>query len=251
MIDGSSTSYGAGGSDLWVLKLDVTGEFMWSKTYGGQGNDIGKDIIQTSDGGYIITGYTRSYSSGGDSDLWLIKTNANGESCLYSDGGNCSESSSKWVKTFGTSGNDYGNSVQETSEGDFIVTGKSGRIPSIFVVKTNSLCEKIWENLYGNTSNSGDRGNYILERQDLGFLIIGKEMTNSSNDNLCLINIDGEGSEIWHSLYGGTNSDEGTYLSAVSGGGFIIAGSSKSYGNGNWDDMWPVSYTHLTLPTKA
>ena len=57
--------------------------------------------------------------------------------------------------------------------------------------------------LYGNTSNSGDRGNYILERQDLGFLIIGKEMTNSSNDNLCLINIDGEGSEIWHSLYGG------------------------------------------------
>ena len=119
----------------------------------------------------IITGYTRSYSSGGDSDLWLIKTNANGESCLYSDGGNCSESSSKWVKTFGTSGNDYGNSVQETSEGDFIVTGKSGRIPSIFVVKTSSMGEKIWENLYGNTSNSGDRGNYILERQDLGFLL--------------------------------------------------------------------------------
>ena len=85
MIVGSSTSYGAGGSDLWVLKLDVTGEFMWSKTYGGQGNDIGKDIIQTSDGGYIITGYTRSYSSGGDSDLWLIKTTANGESCLYRD----------------------------------------------------------------------------------------------------------------------------------------------------------------------
>ena len=240
VIVGSSTSYGAGGADLWVLKLDGEGEFMWSKTYGGQGNDIGKDIIQTSDGGYIITGYTKSYSSGGDSDLWLIKTNANGESCLYSDGGTCSESSSKWVKIFGTSGNDYGNSVQETSEGDFIVTGKSGRIPSIFVVRTNSLGEKIWENLYGNTSNSGDRGNYILERQDLGFLILGKEMTNSSNDNLCLINIDGEGSEIWHSLYGGTNSDEGTYLSEVSGGGFIIAGSSKSYGNGNWDDMWLV-----------
>ena len=69
----------------------------------------------------------------------------------------------------------HGNSVQETSEGDFIVTGKSGRIPSIFVVKTNSLGEKIWENLYGNTYNSGDRGNYILERQDLGYLILGKK----------------------------------------------------------------------------
>ena len=129
-----------------VLKLDNAGEFMWSKTYGGQGNDIGKDIIQTSDGGYIITGYTKSYSSGGDSDLWLIKTNANGESCLYSEGGTCSESSSKWVRTFGTSGNDYGNSVKETSEGDFIVTGKSGRIPSIFVVKQILRAKK-----YGRT----------------------------------------------------------------------------------------------------
>ena len=240
VIVGSSTSYGAGGADVWILKVDVEGDFMWSKTYGGQANDIGKDIIQTSDGGYIITGYTKSYSSGGDSDLWLIKTNANGESCLYSDGGICSESSSKWVKIFGTSGNDYGNSVQETSEGDFIVTGKSGRIPSIFAVKTNSVGEKIWEKLYGNSSNSGDRGNYILERQGLGYLILGKEMTGSSNDNLCLINIDGEGSEIWHSLYGGTNSDEGIYMSQVSGGGFIISGSSKSYGNGNWNDMWLV-----------
>ena len=94
VIVGSSTSYGAGGSDLWILKVDGLGEFSWSKTYGGQGNDIGRDITQTSDGGYIITGYTKSFSSGGDMDLWLIKTDANGESCLYSDGGTCSENSS-------------------------------------------------------------------------------------------------------------------------------------------------------------
>ena len=111
VIVGSSTSYGAGGADLWVLKVDASGEFSWSKTYGGQGNDVGKDIVQTSDGGYIITGYTRSFSSGGDMDLWLIKTDANGESCLYNDGGTCTQNSSKWVKSFGTSGNDYGLSL--------------------------------------------------------------------------------------------------------------------------------------------
>ena len=238
VIVGSSTSYGAGGSDLWILKVDGSGEFSWSKTYGGQGNDVGKDIVQTSDGGYIITGYTRSFSSGGDMDLWLIKTDANGESCLYNDGGTCTQNSSKWVKSFGTSGNDYGNSVKETSEGDFIVTGKSGRIPSVFVVKTNSLGEKIWENLYG--TGPGDRGQYIIEREDLGFLIVGKENPNNADDNLCLINIDTDGSEVWHSLYGGGNSDVGNYVSEVSGGGFIIAGSSRSYGNGNWDDMWLV-----------
>lgn len=238
VIVGSSTSYGAGGSDLWILKVDASGEFSWSKTYGGQGNDVGKDIVQTSDGGYIITGYTKSFSSGGDMDLWLIKTDANGESCLYNDGGTCTQNSSKWVKSFGTSGNDYGNSVQETSEGDFIVAGKSGRIPSVFVVKTNSLGEKIWENLYG--TGPGDRGQYIIERQDLGFLIVGKENPNNADDNLCLINIDTDGSEVWHSLYGGGSSDGGNHVSGVSGGGFIIAGSTKSYGNGNWDDMWLV-----------
>ena len=238
VIVGSSTSYGAGGSDLWILKVDASGEFTWSKTYGGQGNDVGKDIVQTSDGGYIITGYTRSFSSGGDMDLWLIKTDSNGESCLYNDGGTCTQNSSKWVKSFGTSGNDYGNSVKETSEGDFIVAGKSGRIPSVFVVKTNSLGEKIWENLYG--TGPGDRGQYIIDRQDLGFLIVGKENPNNADDNLCLINIDTDGSEVWHSLYGGGNSDGGNHVSEVSGGGFIIAGSSRSYGNGNWDDMWLV-----------
>ena len=238
VIVGSSTSYGAGGSDLWILKVDASGEFSWSKTYGGQGNDVGKDIVQTSDGGYIITGYTRSFSSGGDMDLWLIKTDSNGESCLYNDGGTCTQNSSKWIKSFGTSGNDYGNSVKETSEGDFIVAGKSGRIPSIFVVKTNSLGEKIWENLYG--TGPGDRGQYIIQRQDLGFLIVGKENPNNADDNLCLININTDGSEVWHSLYGGGNSDGGNHVSEVSGGGFIIAGSSRSYGNGNWDDMWLV-----------
>ena len=238
VIVGSSTSYGAGGSDLWILKVDGLGEFSWSKTYGGQGNDIGRDISQTSDGGYIITGYTKSFSSGGDMDLWLIKTDANGESCLYSDGGTCSENSSKWIKSFGTSGNDYGNSVQETSEGDFIVAGKSGRIPSVFVIKTNSSGEKIWENLYG--TGPGDRAQYIIERQDLGFLIVGKENANNVDDNLCLINIDTDGAEVWHSLYGGGGADGGNHISEVSGGGYIIAGATKSYGNGNWDDLWLV-----------
>ena len=223
---------------MWILKVDGLGEFSWSKTYGGQGNDIGRDITQTSDGGYIITGYTKSFSSGGDMDLWLIKTDANGESCLYSDGGTCSENSSKWIKSFGTSGNDYGSSVQETSEGDFIVAGKSGRIPSVFVIKTISSGEKIWENLYG--TGPGDRAQYIIERQDLGFLIVGKENANNVDDNLCLINIDTDGAEVWHSLYGGGGADGGNHISEVSGGGYIIAGATKSYGNGNWDDLWLV-----------
>jgi hypothetical protein len=128
--------------------------------------------------------------------------------------------------------------VQETSEGDFIVAGKSGRIPSVFVIKTNSSGEKIWENLYG--TGPGDRAQYIIERQDLGFLIVGKENANNVDDKLCLINIDTDGAEVWHSLYGGGGADGGNHISEVSGGGYIIAGATKSYGNGNWDDLWLV-----------
>ena len=238
IIVGSSRSYGSGGTDVWMLKVDANGEFNWSKTYGGQENDIGKDVIQTSDGGYIVTGYTKSFSSEGDSDLWLIKTDGNGESCIYSNNGSCSGGTSKWIKTFGTSGDDYGNSVIETSNGDFIATGKSGRIPAIFTVKTNSSGEKLWEKLYG--AGPGDRAQCIIERADLGMLMLGKEITDSSADNVCLININADGEEIWHSRYGGAGADVGNYINDVSGGGYIITGSTKSFGNGNWDDAWLI-----------
>jgi hypothetical protein len=108
IIAGYTDSYGAGASDVWLIKAGSSGSEMWNQTFGGSYNDYGHSVRQTSDGGYIITGYTMSYGAGA-SDIWLIKTDSSGNVA--------------WNQTFGGSELDYGSSVQQTSDGGYIVSG--------------------------------------------------------------------------------------------------------------------------------
>ena len=127
IIAGSTQSFGSGSYDVWLIKTDSSGYEQWSRTFGGVRLDEPHSVQITSDGGYIIIGYTASFSGvSGDYDFWLIKTDSNGTTCSYAATGECSESSEKFVKIFGGSEWDEGFSVQQTRDGGYIVTGRTG-----------------------------------------------------------------------------------------------------------------------------
>ena len=126
-------------TDVCLVKTDSNGNEIWSKTFGGEGSDRGYSVQQTTDGGYIITGYTESFGNEGYEDftprknVYLIKTDGNGNE--------------QWSQTFGGIGSDYGQSVQQTNDGGYVIGGYSnsfgneGLIGSfdVYVIKTNQF----------------------------------------------------------------------------------------------------------------
>ena len=238
IIVGSTSSYGSGGTDVWVLKLDFEGQEQWSRTYGGSGNDVGRDIkIASSPAGYIITGHTSSFDSGGNMDMWLIRTDEFGQTCLYGEDGNCTESQEKWARTFGYSGNDYGYSVTQ-SDNEFVCVGKSSRIPSFYVVKVNSEGQKVWENFYGEGPN--DKAQYVINTtvQLPKYIAVGQSNDpNTSDSDISIFGINSDGSKQWNRTiqYGNAVNELGKYIYPLSGGGFLVAGAKHI---NNWEDLF-------------
>lgn len=139
IIIGSTASAGAGGSDIYLLKIDLNGNKIWDKTFGGTADEWGNAIQWLSDG-YIITGSTSSKGAGG-TDIYLIKTDLNGIKI--------------WEQTFGGTDNEEGVAIQQTADNGFIVIGytrSSGAgSTDAYFVRTDSSGNKIWDKVYGGT----------------------------------------------------------------------------------------------------
>jgi len=229
IITGLTHSYGNGNSDVYLLKTDVNGVEQWSQTFGGTDDDWGMSVQQTTDGGYIITGYTNSFGSGGD-DVYLIKTDDNGVE--------------QWSQTFGGTGDDYCSSVQQTTDGGYIITGETYSFINgsydVYLIKTDVNGIELWDQTFGGASY--DWGNSVQQTNDGGYIIAGQTYSYGNGDyDVYLIKTDENGVEQWNQTFGGTDEDNCSYVQQTTDGGYIITGETYSYGNGNgYNDVYLI-----------
>ncbi len=227
IIGGETTSYGAGNFDAYLIKTDCYGNEIWNKTFGGSSKDGCRDIKQTQDGGYILTGYADSYGYPGH-DYWIIKTDEFGQE--------------QWSQIFGGPSSDASYAIIETSTGDFVFTGYSYSYThgenDVWVVKTDNLGNLIWAYNYGGTGS--EYGMSIVEADDGGYVIAGSTTSfGSGGTDVYLLKINSDGNLEWERTFGGSSDDWAGSIDMVSDGGFIIVGDTKSFGNGDYN-VWMI-----------
>jgi len=211
IIAGSTSSYGAGADDVWLLKTDSLGDTLWTRTYGGTGWDYGMSAQQTTDGGYIIAGNTNSFGAGTyDYDIWLIKTDSLGNIL--------------WVKTYGGDLLDICNAMQQTTDGGYIIAGSTtsySQYTSVYLIKTDQNGEIDWIKVI-DVGNYSEEGRSVQQTSDGGYIITG--VTRSDNEDLLLIKTDANGDTEWIKIYDHDQNDYGRYVFQTQDGGYAIVG---------------------------
>jgi hypothetical protein len=204
-----------GGSWLWdvqVTKVDANGDLVWQKSFGkSDGPDHGSDILQTSDGGYIVLGDTSSYGQGGY-DLWLIKLAADG--------------TEQWNKTSGGESFDIPTSFTTTGDGGYLIIGSTDAVDGmgdIWVVKTDANGEESWQQTYGD-ANFTENG-ICIKPESNGYIILGNLFDEYGNESMWLLRIDDQGTLQWDEQISEDEILHATSISPTTDGGYFITGS--------------------------
>jgi hypothetical protein len=225
IIAGTTLSFGAGDYDVYLIKTDALGDTLWTRTFGGTYTDEGNSVRQTSDGGYIIAGTTVSFGAG-YFDVYLIKTNAQGDIL--------------WTRTYGGKRGEWGSSVQQTTDGGYVIAGSAvsfgaGTIDA-YLIKTNAQGDTLWTRTYGGDET--DQARSVAQTSDGGYIIAGLTNSVGARDyDVYLIKTDALGDTLWTKTYGEARRDRGYSVRQTTDGGYIIAGSTRSFGAGA-ADVW-------------
>ncbi len=240
--------------DVWVTKLDSSGNLIWEVNLGGSWIDFAKSIKPTIDGGYILVGYILSDDGDitgykGNGDFWVVKLNSNG--------------AIEWEKSLGGSLQDYPNDLQVTIDGGFIIAGYSqstdGDVsgnygnanPAYWIVKLDSVGNIVWENTYGSTGN--DQATSVKQTADEGYIVAGfstsdtgDATSNNGGFDFWIIKLDNIGTLIWEKNFGGSQSDKAYSIQQTNDDGYIVTGTTRSNdfdvsgGNNGQEDYWVV-----------
>ncbi|MCL7415040.1 MAG: hypothetical protein M8349_03120 [ANME-2 cluster archaeon] len=205
--------------NMYIIKIDASGNVIWEKPMGGGLEDGAYDIQQTADHGYIVAGYTRS-ATDGSYKMYIVKTDPEGKM--------------KWSKDFGHGSDDQALSIEQNRDG-YVVAGYSksqASLSDVYLVKLDLDGHLVWEKTFGG-SDTDEVAYSIKKTSDGGYILAGKtnQYTYGSYD-MYLLKLDRDGNEQWSQVFGGENDDYGYSVSPSSDGSYIIAGHTKSYGNG-------------------
>jgi hypothetical protein len=224
IIAGWTASFGAGNTDVYLIKTDSLGDTLWTRTYGDTAWDVGVSVQQTTDGGYIITGSTMSF--GADLiDFYVIKTDSLGDTL--------------WTRIYGGIASDEGHSVQETQDGGYIITGTTGSfgpgVPNVYLLKMDFWGDTLWTRTHGGLYL--DYGYSVQQTvPDGGYIIAGDKWSLVADSaDVCLIKTDSLGDTLWTKTYGSFAVDVGRYVQQTQDGGYIIVGYTRSFGAGEFD----------------
>ncbi|MEO6166762.1 MAG: T9SS type A sorting domain-containing protein [Chitinophagales bacterium] len=239
IVGADKTEAPIGGFDYWVIKLNSAGSIEWQNTIGGTLNDYLAAIEQTSDGGYILGGFSSSGISGdkteaslGGDDYWIVKLD---------NAGNI-----EWQNTIGGSNSDFLYAAQQTADGGYIIGGESlsgltgdkteaGLGQDYWVLKLSSAGAIEWQNTIGSSSSDYFRdirqtadGSYILGGYSGGDASGDKTEDNIDGADYWVVKINGSGTVVWDQTVGGDGNDYLYSIQQTADGGYILGGGSYS-----------------------
>lgn len=201
---------------------------MWNKTFGGNQDEYSRQVVQTSDGGYAVVGYTHSWGNGQD-DVLVLKLDVDGNV--------------QQQKTFGGTYNDWGNGIVQTADGGYGIAcyfaPGAGKPWNGWVFKIDSSLDKVWEVFFGQDDiEQGPNNIYLTE--DGGFIMSGvQDKTVYDTHDVLLMKVNDGGSIAWYKQFGEEGQDKSNNMGVCSDGGFIIGAESYSHSNG-LNDAWVI-----------
>ena len=244
--------------DFWIIKLDDQGVLVWQKTLGGSGQDLLRSIQHTNDNGYIVAGISSSTDGDvtgnhGDFDIWVVKLNEDGNL--------------QWQKSYGGSESDFAYSVQQTTDGGYIVAGGSysndGDVTGnhgdgdYWVLKLNSTGNIQWQKTLGGTNWETARS--IQQTLDGGYIICGESSStdgdvtgNHEYYDFWVVKLTESGTIEWQQSYGGSALEVAYSVQQTIDGGYVIAGYSNSTdeditANYGGKDYWVVKISAVGI----
>ncbi|MCD6532132.1 hypothetical protein J7K99_06795 [bacterium] len=224
-VVGWTGSFGAGYYDFYLIRTDPNGDTLWTRTYGGTGNDFAYGLAITPDGGFLLAGtYASDYYRISEGYVYLVRTDSVGDTL--------------WTRTYGGTLSDVAYALALTADGGSIVAGATYSFGAgeddVYVLKFDPAGDTLWARVYGGPEN--DAGYAVAQTSDGGYIIAGTTSSfGAGGYDVYLLRLNPDGDTLWTRTYGGANDDGAHSVAQTPDGGYILVGSTFSFGAGSND----------------